>query len=89
MCDERPSRRTSGKRLQDRRFDFEKPAPFQCAAQRPDDGNSLPGHRTRLWADDQIDVALPHPRLFAHLLVRDGQRSQRLGCHPPGVGQHG
>ena len=72
-----------------RGFDFEKPAAFQSAAYRADDGDPLPRHRARLRAHDQVDVALPYPRLFAHLLVRDGQRPQRLGRHLPGIGQHG
>ena len=74
MRDERPGRRTAGQRLQDRRLHFQKPAPFQCVAYPTDNGDSLAGHRTRLRADDQIDIALPNPRFFAHFLVRHRQR---------------
>ncbi len=61
MRDERPSRGATGKRLQHRRLDFEKPAPFQCVPYRADDSDSLASHRSRLRADNQIDVALPNP----------------------------
>ena len=68
----------TGQRLQHRGVDFEKPALFQRVADRADNGDALARHRARLGAHDQVHVALPHPRLFAHLFVRDGQRPQRL-----------
>lgn len=89
MGDERPGRRATGQRLQDRRLDFEEAAAFQRVPYRADDGNPLPRVPARVRVDDQVDVTLPNPRLFAHLLVRDGQRPQRLGRHLPGVGQDG
>ena len=89
MRDERPRRRATRQRLQHRRFDFEKPPPFECVAYRADHGDSLPRHRAGLGTDDQVDVALPHPRLFAHLLVGHGQGPQRLGRQLPGIGEDG
>ena len=65
------------------------PRRSSAVAYRADNRDSLAGHRARLRANDQVDITLPHPRFFAHLLVRDGQRPQRLGGHLPGVGKDG
>ncbi len=86
--DERPRCRTTGERLQHRRFDFEEPATIQRIAQCTDHRDALPGHGAGLRAHDQVDVPLPDARLFAHLFVSDGQRTQRLAGHLPRIGQH-
>ena len=46
------------------------------------------GRWSGLRTHDQIDVALPDPRLLAHLLMGDGKRPQRLGNDLPGIGKH-
>ena len=89
MRDERPSCGTTGKGLQHRGFNLEESASFQRIADRAHNGDPLPGHRSSLRTDDQIDIALPDPGLFAHLLVRHGQRAQRLRGHLPRVGEDG
>nr|VTO98926.1 hypothetical protein BIN_B_01675 [Mycobacterium kansasii] len=88
MGDERPGGRAAGQRLQHGRLHLDEPPAFQRIPYRSDDRNPLPGYPPRLRTDDQVDIALPYPRLLAHLLVRDGQRPQRLGGHPPGVGEN-
>ena len=66
-----------------------KPRRCKRVTQRAHHRDALAGHRPRLRPHDQVDVALPYPRLLVHLLVRHRQRTQRLGRHLPRIGQHG
>ena len=71
MRHERPGRGAAVQRLQHRRLDLEESAALESVAQLTHDGNPLAGVLPGLRPDDEIDVALTHPSLFAHLLVRD------------------
>ena len=75
-------------RVQHRRLDLEEPAALQCRPHRTHHRDALPGNGTRLGTDDQVDVALPDPGFFAHLLVGHRERPQCLGEYLPGIGQH-
>ena len=59
--DERPGGGAAGQRLQHRRLDFEKAAPFQRGPHRTHHGDSLASNGAGLRTHDQIDVALPDP----------------------------
>lgn len=89
MGDERPCGGPAGQRLQDGSFDLEEPASLECISDGAYNSDPLARHRTRLRPDDQVDIPLPYPCLFTHLFVGDGQGSQRLGRHLPGIGEDG
>ena len=74
--------------LQHRRLGLKEAARVQFFAQRPGDGGAQLRHPAGVRVDDQVDVALPHPRLRvvqARVLVRE--RPQRLGGDREGFRQ--
>jgi hypothetical protein len=75
---ERASGGAAGQRLQYWRLDFEKAPALECGAHRAHHRHPLAGNGACLGTDDQIDIALPHPGLFAHLFMGDGKGAQRL-----------
>jgi hypothetical protein len=74
--------------LQHRRLDLEETATGEPVAQCAHDGGAFGHCPPCLVPDDQVDVATPDPQFLTHRLVRDGQRSQRLGGQLPGIGEH-
>jgi len=86
--DERASRGAAVQRLQHRGLDFEEISVAQEGAQLGHHLDAGAGDLPGLGADDEVDVALPDAGLLVEVLVRDGQRAQRLGGEAPVVGHH-
>ena len=75
--------------LQDGRLDLEEPAVVELFADRPRRCGPDFGHPARLRIDDQVQVALPYPRLrIGEPVVFLGQRAERLGRDREAVRQH-
>lgn len=61
---------------------------MQDRAQRPHHLGTAAHHFSGLRPDDEVDVALPYPRLLGQPTVDGGQWAHRLGRHLPAVGRH-
>ncbi len=77
---ERAGESASGQALQHRRLDFEEAAGFELVAQLRQDAGPYRRHPTRIFVDDEIEVALTVPAFFVLQAVPFlGQRPQGLG----------
>ena len=61
--DERPRERAAGDRLHHRRLDFQESAGVEEPADGCDDSRPRLEHLPRIRIDDEIEIALPVPRL--------------------------
>ena len=76
---ERPSGRAAELDTQRRRLDFDEPAAVEEASDGGHGGEPDLEHATRLGIHDQVDVALPEPRVdVGEAVPLVGQRPQRL-----------
>ena len=75
--------------LQHRGLDLEKTTTLQGVAQRTHDLDTGQRIRPGLLTHDEVGVAVTDPGILTHLLVRDRERTQRLGGHGPGVRHDG
>ena len=86
--DERSRGRPTVQGLQHRGLDLEETPTAQRRTEFGDHRDPGAGDAAGLRAHDEVDVALPDASLLVHVLVRDGQRPQRLRRHLPAVGHH-
>ena len=83
---ERASRGTTVQSLQHRGLELIEPAALQGVAQGAHHLDAGHGVLAGFLAHDQVGVTVTHAGVLAHLLVRDRQRTQRLGGHGPLLG---